>query len=112
MNGYELKRRSEKLKLYLNDEEVGICLYKIEKINKKSIFSFYNLEVNPKEKGHGKVFIEEIINLAKEIKCDRIDIDVLKTNTVAKNLYRKFKFKDTGKHKYITYMYLNLNLKY
>lgn len=57
-----------------------------------------NIAVDPDFRGigAGNVLIENIIDICKELEIPSITLEVRETNTVAKNLYKKYDFIEEG----------------
>ncbi len=86
--------KAVKLDFYDNDKKIGIAY--ISAIDTNNGF-IYNLEVYKKYRGNG--YANDIMNyILKNYKAR--SLSVLKTNTIAINLYKKFGFKVTQSYKW------------
>lgn len=52
-----------------------------------------------RNKGFGKLILNELINIAKEENCFSITLEVRKNNLPAINLYKSFNFSEVGRRK-------------
>lgn len=90
--------------LIVNEQEVGYFHYRIE----DDKMSLVDLAVKDKYKGnkYGNAIITESIRRAKSLNLKKICLEVINSNEIAINLYKKYGFKVTEQDSYFLIMTL------
>ena len=85
--------------VFSNEEQVGFVA--IEKSREKT-FYMEKLAVLPKfrHQGIGKKIMDYVFNFIRSNGGEKVSIGIINENTVLKNWYKKYGFKETGTKKY------------
>lgn len=85
--------------LEVNVDDVSSCLCTIYNNGKANVLIIDNVFTDPnfRNKGYGKKLIKKVIDKAKELNIDSVELLVNSDNIIAKSLYERFGFEKTNK---------------
>ena len=83
-------------------EKTASCLCTLYNNGKANVLLIDSFQVKEefRKKGYGTKLLNKVIDLARELKVDSVELVVNKDNKIAKRLYKKVGFEKTNKDYY------------